>query len=225
MIRQKYELYLAHQILKEPDKYSFLANDKDNNINSYKILDNSAFELGDSIPLEQVLEAADVIKADEIVLPDIYKNNDSFFKTLSALTELKDSNYKLAAVAQGKDIYYLQLFLDLLLDIERIDTIMLPKWSYQHRKALTDVINFKNTKKEIHWLGFGLSLSELINVKNLRTIDTGYFTALAQKDIDYSIFNNRNDSIKVNLDFMDIDIVRFKEMLAQQEKFLEEINV
>ena len=63
---QKYELYLADEILKDPDFYREYVKGTP----GYKILDNSLNELGASMSLEQLSEAADIICPDEVVYPD-----------------------------------------------------------------------------------------------------------------------------------------------------------
>lgn len=223
MIRQDYELYLAHQILANPKQFEFLSQEKGC---SYKILDNSAYELGKGLDLEQLLKAADIIDANEIVLPDIFKSNDSFEYSLKYLIEISTSfKRKIAFVAQGSNIIDLKYNLTRIKQLKRVDTIMLPKWSWAWRMDLMNTLLY--TDKEIHWLGMGDSLTETIGpyTDRIRTIDTGYFTALASTDYEQSIFNKRIDDIEINLDNMPVKESNLINLMSQQKLFLEEINV
>lgn len=223
MIRQDYELYLAHQILANPKQFEFLSQEKSC---SYKILDNSAYELGKGLDLEQLLKAADIIDADEIVLPDIFQNNYSLEYSLSYLIELPiDFKRKVAIVAQASDVNMLKGNLDQIKRLKRVDTIMLPKWSCGHRMELMN--NLIDTDKKIHWLGMGRCITEIIGIHTdkIRSIDTGYFTALASTDYEQSIFNKRIDDIKINLDNMPVKECNLMNLMSQQRLFLEEINV
>lgn len=223
MIRQDYELYLAHQILANPNKFEFLSQEKGC---SYKILDNSAYELGRGLELNKLLEAADIIDANEIVLPDIFKSNDSFEYSLKYLIEIPaDFKRKIAIVAQGSDIIDLTNSIDKIKQLKRVDTIMLPKWSWAWRMNLMRLLT--SGDKNIHWLGMGDSLTETIGpyTNRIRSIDTGYFTALASTDYEQSIFNKRIDNIEINLDNMPVKEGNLINLMSQQRLFLEEINV
>ena len=223
MIRQDYELYLAHQVLANPKQFEFLSQEKDC---SYKILDNSAYELGKGLELNKLLEAAGIIDADEIVLPDIFKSNDSFEYSLKHLIEIPaDFKRKIAFVAQGSSIIDLKYNLTRIKQLKRVDTIMLPKWSWAWRMDLMNVLT--DTNKKIHWLGMGDNLTETIGpyTGKIRSIDTGYFTALASTDYEQSIFNRRIDDIKINLDNMVVNEGKLIDLMSQQKLFLEEINV
>lgn len=74
-----YQLLLAHDILNKPDEYGELF-DSQKNIPSKKynktwfetkILDNSVIELGSSVDIDVIAEAASIVKATVIVLPDV----------------------------------------------------------------------------------------------------------------------------------------------------------
>jgi hypothetical protein len=224
MIRQDYELYLAHQILANPKRFEFLANDIKGK--HYKILDNSAYELNKGLSLDLLLKAADIINADEIVLPDIYKSNDSFEYSLKYLTEIPVGfKRKIAMVAQGASIIDLTYSIDKIKRLKRVDTIMLPKWSWAWRMDLMHLL--LNTDKTIHWLGMGDRITETVGpyTEMIRSIDTGYFTALASTNYEQSIFNKRIDDIEINLDDMPVREDNLINLMSQQKLFLEEINV
>ena len=223
MIRQDYELYLAHQILANPKQFEFLSQEKGC---SYKILDNSAYELGKGLNLEQLLRAADIIDASEIVLPDIYKSNESLEYSLEYLLEIPTSfKRKIAIVAQASNVVDLKTNLIKIKQLKRINTIMLPKWSYGWRMDLMSIL--ADTDKKIHWLGMGNNITEVIGPysNKIRSIDTGYFTALASTGYEQSIFNKRIDDVKINLTYMPVKEGNLINLMSQQRLFLEEINV
>lgn len=223
MIRQDYELYLAHQILVNPKKFEFLAQEKNC---SYKILDNSAYELGKGLELKELLKAADIIDAEEVVLPDIFKNNDSFEYSLKYLIEIPiDFKRKIAFVVQASNIIDLKYNLTKVKQLRRVNTIMLPKWSWAWRMDLMKLLT--DTDKDIHWLGMGDNITETIGpyTHKIRSIDTGYFTALASTDYEQSIFNKRMDDVKIDLDYMPVKEGNLINLMSQQKLFLEEINV
>lgn len=226
MLRQDYELYLAHQILANPKQFEFLANDIKGE--HYKILDNSAYELGKGVDLDKLLTAAEIIDADEIVLPDIYKSSNSFEYSLKYLIKIPSNfNRKIAMVAQGSDIIDLTNSINKIKQLKRVDTIMLPKWSWAWRMDLMRLLIFCPDKdKEIHWLGMGDCITETVGPYTnwIRTIDTGYFTALSSTDEKQNIFNKRKDSVYIDLDEMNIDNNKFLKLLQQQDLFLKEIN-
>src|SRR5881392_1163767 len=68
-----YHLLLAHEVLKQPNEWkkfyskirSFLGS------NPFVIMDNSLIGLGRPLEAEQIAEAADIVTADVVVLPDV----------------------------------------------------------------------------------------------------------------------------------------------------------
>lgn len=243
MVRQDIELYLAHQILKEPERFRFLSKDYLNYTNKYyKILDNSAFELKEGLSLDKIIEASKIIGANEIVLPDIYKSSNSFETTLNALYEYKKSRFsyglKLAAVAQGSNMEELKDCINQILSLKEINTIMLPKWStfcneengpLNGRRILTKYIIEQSKKyninKEIHWLGLGIGISELFfpEMHYIRSVDTGYFTM--QSTTDYNqlkITTPRPESLEINLDNANVDSLVLNKIIKEQKEFLKQ---
>ena len=48
----------------------------------YRILDNSLIELGGAVDMEQLIEAAEMCEADEIILPDVFKDATATLKSV-----------------------------------------------------------------------------------------------------------------------------------------------
>lgn len=239
MVRQKYEMYLTHKVLEYPEKFAFLSKDKQRGINSFKILDNSACELGEGLDFNKVLKAAQIIGADEIVLPDIPRSGKSLTKTLEYLIDLPNEiseQYSIAAVVQGETYEQVVSCADQLLSLNRIDTIMIPKWYCSMesanglgRHALTEeifgLINYYNKKTSIHWLGLDTGVRELITPwRNVvRSVDTGYLAALSTPQwSQLSVVAERPRELKIDLDYMDVDISRWCMLATQLNTLLQE---
>ena len=239
MPRQAMEMYLTHQILKDPQRFEFLAADKKNGIKSYKILDNSACELGQGLDFDLVLKAAKIIGADEVVLPDIPRSGFSLSYTLMYLKDLAhDLPYKLAAVVQGETREEVMVCAEQLLELKRINTIMIPKWYCQMdstngmgRYALTKSIcgrmEMRGIQKEIHWLGLDTGIREVVTpcAKVVRSVDTGYFAAMSTDEWKHlDVCSERPRDLQINLDQMDVNEFRFRQLMQQQRSILKEME-
>ena len=175
MLRQDVEMFLTHKILEDPRRFAFLSNEKGAH---YKILDNSACELGEGLDLRDVLEAAKIIDADEIVLPDIPRSGKSMCKTLKYLADVPQGcKYKLAAVVQGETEQEIANCAMQILSLKRINTIMIPKWycgwnstngmgRIRITSQIVDMMCKMRKAKEIHWLGLDTGFRELIHPIN-----------------------------------------------------------
>lgn len=231
MPRQSVEMYLTHKVLEEPQKYTFLKNDTF----TYKILDNSACELGEGLDFNQVLKAAEIIGANEVVLPDIPRSGQSLSKTLQYLKDFQNVPYKLAAVVQGTTEEEVLLCAQQILMLKRVNTIMIPKWyctlnssnGLGRHKITTEIIKYMQIMgnfKEIHWLGLDTGIRELISpvCMHVRSVDTGYFTALATSDWSHlDVTSERPRELRINLQSMDVDLIRLHKLIDQQKQILE----
>lgn len=216
-VRQPIEFYLAHIILKNRDIFK-----KARACTCYKIVDCSACELGKGLSLDDVLRAADIVKADEIVLPDIVgKGRESFSCSMKALDEIAERNvgYRIAFVIQGQTVYEAIDVFNLLMNDSRynlIDTIMIPKWfTTQQRVQITNYIR-QVSQRDIHWLGLGDDISTCIqSAKKLgiRSLDTGYFIALGERDMTKLWNPVRNKKIKIDLVYNSIDANSIRDII------------
>lgn len=99
-----YQLLLAHQVLEEPQAHlDFWRAQKD----QFIIMDNSLIELGHPLPIDVVAEAADLVGARVLVLPDVLGDRTKTYKLFAgALEQAKyqglDEKFKLLGVAQGQ---------------------------------------------------------------------------------------------------------------------------
>lgn len=240
MPRQNYEMYLTHKVLEHPETFEFLAKDRDNSIGSFKILDNSACELGKGMDFAKVIKAAEIIGADEIVLPDVPRSGVSLTTTLQYLIdlpqEIKDK-YSIAAVVQGETYEQVLDCMEQLLCIRSIDTIMLPKWYCsmsssnglgRHRLTLElyKMIQSCKSKVNIHWLGLDTGVRELITpwAGVVRSCDTGYIAALSTPQWSHlPVVAERPRELKIDLENMDVDMDRWNTLIKQTKYLVEEI--
>lgn len=156
--------YVLGHLLNKDAEYAAFYKDKLAN-SSYSILDNSAFELGESIPFEELYNLGQEYKPTHLVLPD--KVND-FEVTLSNakeyLAKYRDPEQKYIGVCQGDTFdqiyecmsFYLQnnvdivaLPFDLIKDSDYVTVrFRFLKWWYNHRYRTDEAIKLK-----IHLLG------------------------------------------------------------------------
>lgn len=238
MPRQKIELYLAHKILEEPEKFAFLAKDKENGIDSFKIVDNSACELGKGLPVSDVIKAATIIGAREIILPDSMRDSTSLSYTLNSLLQVPlDCEFRLAGVIQGETYEELLQCAEQMLFLKRISTIMIPKWCctlnssnglgrHQITVSIIELMRRHNIYKTIHWLGCDTGFREIISpmAQYVRSVDTGYWTVLStDRWKDLPVTAERPRELKINLQHMGVDINRLNELIQQQQQLIGEI--
>jgi hypothetical protein len=177
---QDMHMFLTHLV----EKYPFYAK-MAREIKGYKILDNSLIELGGSVDLQRVLDAAAHIGADEIILPDVFQDGPATIRAFKAsLQELlaiyPDGKfpYKLMAVAQGKDEKEWYECYKFFLDNPYVDVIGIPKvLAKKHPAGRPHFVNelCDLQAKSHHLLGLWYSTSEFNEYKNIddiRSCDT-----------------------------------------------------
>lgn len=174
-------MFLTHLIFKDK-AYRDMAR----NHEGYKILDNSLIEIGGALSMQDVLNAAEIIKADEVVLPDVFTDGEATIEsTTDALEEYKEElkHYKTMAVVHGKTKdEWLRTFL-YFSERPDVDVLGIPKvmheqftenWQAGRPRLLGEVIDL--TDKDIHLLGLWSSFDELHyygdDLEKIRSIDT-----------------------------------------------------
>ena len=124
----EYHLLLAHQVLENPDAHRrfyreqlgwMLGKQRGEEVSlrdkarrkPYIIMDNSLIELGFPLPLKDVIEAAEIVRANVIVLPDVLGDRIQTLnlaaQSVEEIHELRASSpyarkVKMLGVAQGK---------------------------------------------------------------------------------------------------------------------------
>lgn len=149
----------------------------------YKILDNSIIETGEAFDIEEVLKAAEIIGANEVILPDVYMDGPA---TLNAVRDSLEyinihpewrDRYNWMAVAQGRnETEWVECF-KTLESIRDIDVIGIPKClTKMHPSGRPHFEPYwLDTCKKIHllglWYGF-YELEEYIYPDDIRSVDT-----------------------------------------------------
>lgn len=178
--QQDMHMFLTHLVEKYP-AYEEVARD----CPGFKILDNSLIELGGSVAMERVHDAALAIGADEIVLPDVFLNGPKTIESVqNALKWLRDKYpkgnwpFRLMAVAHGaNEQEWTDCYRDLL-EMPEIDTIGIPKiLAKMHPQGRPYFVNTycRLDQKDHHLLGLWYSFEELERydrLENIRSCDT-----------------------------------------------------
>jgi hypothetical protein len=156
----------------------------------YKILDNSAFELGSAHRIEDMVDLAFAIDAQEIVLPDEFRDGkktlERVYDALSYLHKDVFANdtvpFRVMAVPQGKTFgEWLRCYEALAAD-PRIDVIAINRDSSKYCGTRVDLLHFLEQRgmvketKEYHLLGMQDNILELEVVNDrfdwVRSIDS-----------------------------------------------------
>ena len=223
---QSMNMFLTHLVEKD-EAYRNMAI----NYNGYKILDNSLIELDGAMSMRDVLAAADLIGADEVVLPDVFRNGSETIKsTFNALGEYKEElkNYKTMAVVHGETVdEWIRTFL-IFSARPDIDVLGIPKVMHKQfasygipgrARILNKVISL--TDKKIHLLGLWEDLNELVHyhhhLTKIRSVDTSLPSLL---EINHkTIFNSRSDCETQKIDLVN-DIITNEGMTEGARKYV-----
>jgi hypothetical protein len=203
---QDMHMFLTHLV----EKYPFYAKFA-KEVKGYKILDNSLIELGGAVDMKRVLDAAEKIGADEIILPDVFQQGPETINAVNeALSELNDRYanrkwpYKLMAVAQGRDEKEWYECYHELLNNPDIDVIGVPKvLAKAHPQGRPHFVNehCDLKRKPHHLLGLWYSMSEFNEydrIDDIRSCDTVLLGYLAKHGLNRA--GTRPDGHTVDLE-------------------------
>ena len=224
---QDVHMFLTHLV----EKYPFYAKFA-KEVHGYKILDNSLIELGGSVDLQRVLNAAEDIDADEIILPDVFQDGpatiDAVNAALSLLNELYPNRnwpYKLMAVAQGKNEEEWYRCYKSLLNNPDIDVIGIPKvLAKMHPQGRPYFVNelCDLTRKPHHLLGLWYSVTEFNSYKNIqdiRSCDSVLLGYMYKHNMD--MYGVRPDGHTVDLEKDVINYRDFESDMTSMRRFLQ----
>ena len=225
---QDMHMFLTHLVEKYPFYTKFAKE-----VKGYKILDNSLIELGGAVDLQRVLDAAEQIGADEIILPDVFQKGpetiDAVNAALSTLNDLYPNRswpYKLMAVAQGRDEKEWYECYQALLDNPDIDVIGIPKvLAKMHPQGRPHFVNefCMLEHKPHHLLGLWYSIKEFNNYENInaiRSCDTVLLGYMYKYDMD--IYSVRPDGHTVDLEKDVVDYRPYDGDMAGIRRFLKQ---
>lgn len=203
---QPMHMYLTHLVEKYP-MYVKVAQQAD----GYKILDNSLIECGKAMTIERVLDAAEKIEADEIILPDVFQDRKGTLDAIDwALVKISQhylgkTPFKLMAVAQGKNYLEWDACYQELVVREEIDVIGVPKVCAKMlpggRPEVMKRSQCKLLEKEHHLLGLWYSASELYQYDHpdmIRSCDTVLASFIAKHNL--TAMGVRPDGFTVDLE-------------------------
>ncbi len=180
-----YNFTLAHLIGNE----EYLTYYRENN--KYTICDNSAFELNSPLPAPEVVKAATLLKAQEVIAPDSFGDGSKTIQTTNEFIKYLDDSgklgkFKVMGVVQGANVPdWVNCFVHMR-ENKHIDVI---GFSYLGCKTfssdlasarigavrLATNVGGGDLKKSIHLLGIGSNPTELKaqrEVPNVRSCDT-----------------------------------------------------
>jgi len=159
-----YHLLLAHDILANEAVYAMLLDEVAAKYpDIHIIVDNSTIELGAPMSPQDVLEAAQIVQADAIVLPDVIMDFEATRRNIGvAMETFKDTPYKLMKVPQGKD------FDEMVACVQWMHTLPGSYWGvgrwvaneFGTRRHILDLIIKQNPEAEIHLLGMSKFLDD-----------------------------------------------------------------
>jgi hypothetical protein len=144
--RSKWQLALAQHVLADKEYARFFWERSE--AGDYVICDNGTAE-GERVTNEQLLEAAQIIAADEVILPDVWRDARATIKAVeeALLTSLRQFN--VMAVPQGMSAFEWLYCLFELLNIPEIDVIGLPK---NLDKVFPDLLG-SDESETVSWFG------------------------------------------------------------------------
>ena len=215
---QRMHMFLTHMVEKYP-AYAEAAR----NAPGYKILDNSLIELGGAVSLERVVKAAEIIGADEIILPDVFVSGPATIaavqlaiKELNRMYPNRSWPFKLQAVAQGCDEEeWYECYMGLVKNPD-VDVIGIPKvLAKMHPGGRPHFVNelCNLWVKPHHLLGMGYSMSELREYKypeQIRSCDTILLGYLIKHNLNF--WGVRPDGHTLNLEK---DVVPYTNMFMK----------
>lgn len=220
---QKMHMFLTHMVEKYP-AYVQVAQDAP----GYKILDNSLIELGGAVDLDRVIKAAETIGADEIILPDVFRDGPATLKAVEkAIAELnkrypnRSWPFKLQAVAQGKDEKEWDECYTSLLKNPDVDVIGIPKvLAKMHPQGRPYFVNTycALSVKPHHLLGMWYSMTELLEydyLEDIRSCDTVLMGFINKYGLNF--WGMRPDGYTVDLEKDVIDYKPLKVMRIDEE--------
>jgi len=160
-----YHLPLAHDVLAHPKEYAETFKQFSKYFSKTIILDNSVIELGHAVDKAVVLEAAKIVGANVIVLPDVLLDCDATIDSCLAALDIWTAyfgnrlfEYSFMIVPQGKTPGEFARCAEAFADDMRIGWWGIPR-NYNikglgSRREAIDIVRVLNKHRNIHLLGF-----------------------------------------------------------------------
>ena len=158
-----YLLLLAHDVLANPSGYIELVDNMHREvIVPHIIMDNGVVELGEALNLVEVIEAANLVEATSVVMPDVLGDFVATQKrVMEQIQVMRNSEIPVMKVPQGSNNTELVQCVDWLTEYFPVsegipDYWGIPRWianDMGSRIPLIQYINAKCTDPKIHLLG------------------------------------------------------------------------
>lgn len=163
-----YPYLLAHLLLEKYETYDKEYADfykKTVKEYDFSILDNSAFELGDSINMDDLYEAGELFKPSHIIIPDALHNIElTQERCIEYIAKYgKKSTPKFIAVLQGKDEKELISLYQFYSSLPQIDIVALPFDFYSKEQVFDFYKNSPDIIKEKVELTYKMQRVRLVN--------------------------------------------------------------
>jgi hypothetical protein len=204
--------------------------------NAFVILDNGAFEMGETCDLDDLVRAIELIEPHEVVLPDALRNRDKTLRfTEAAVKCLRGIGYKggLMAVPQGVDKSEWIVSLFDMLRIPEVTTIglfeELADWFDSRMRLLQEYGDaIRIYEKPIHLLGIDEGFVELNQIPTkfpyVRSMDTGKVVGFSRQGV--VILPLKQNPVRTAYagrpkDFFNLDVEPFKPLLLRNIKVID----
>lgn len=182
----KMEFILLHKLLDNRHYQNYYIKNKGNGM--YKIADNSAFELGESLDGDLLLEWAKKVNASEIIIPDVYGDKEKTIELMEAFLKKEDSKkYRLMAVPQGKDEKERRECLEYMMNHSKIKCIGLNKnWDRGMYNVNFSQSELESAAKDVYEKGKDIHMLGTVNLfdwnhpatKYMRSADSRILTKI-----------------------------------------------
>lgn len=198
--RPKFYMLLTHLYMESTTYADWAEQLKEREPDCFIILDNSLIELGASMDFKTVIDVARAVKADEVILPDVFQDADStYMKSREALDWYKDhkdenDTFQFQYVCHGRSYAEVAASIECGMNMPEVATLGIPKIytaTFPGGRAVFESL-WEHTNKEIHLLGCYSSFTELHNFHHLSRIRS-MDTCLAAYNVllGFDIYNTR----------------------------------
>lgn len=203
-------LLLAHDVVKNEKEYAEVFNSP---LFAYTniIMDNSVVELGKAVDTEMVFNAAEIVGADIVVLPDVMGDHWATIESTRKVVHdwkwrAKEKDYQLMSLIQGSSIQGWLECLQITVDEFKPGWIGIPRcaeqaWGFT-RSELVDLVRVL-TPVPIHLFGFSDHIwRDLIAAKHpaVTSIDSNVPIRLASSKLLYGDPGKRTDWAKLTFE-------------------------
>ncbi len=162
-VLENYLLFLAHDVLANEADYVFLMDEMytPENIPDMVIIDNGVIELGTPLSFSNVIEAANIVMATCVIMPDVIGDFSGTQEAVAAeMGAIRNCDYPIMKVPQGKNhaevIQCIEWLMSYMPERSNQDYWGIPRWlsnKLGSRAPYIEYINRVHAAPKIHLLG------------------------------------------------------------------------